>query len=264
MSTDILAKIEAYKREEIAEAKLNLPYGDLEILARNADAPRGFLNALKTKRENGQYALIAEVKKASPSKGLIREDFDPESHASDYEVGGAACLSVLTDKPSFQGAPEFLKKARAATSLPVLRKDFILDSYQLFEARAAGADAVLLIAECLDDCNLRKLHNEAIDLGMTPLVEFYEPENLQRVIDAGADLIGVNNRDLKTFHTDLNHVVRMREKIPPDRLVVAESGIFTRKDVEQLAVSGIQAMLVGESLMRENDIGQAVRALLGR
>jgi indole-3-glycerol phosphate synthase len=173
-------------------------------------------------------------------------------------------LSVLTDERYFQGSLEILRQVRAAVGIPVLRKDFILDSYQLVEARAAGADAVLLIAECLDDCNLRKLHNEAIELGMTPLVELYEPGNLERVMAAGAQLIGVNNRDLRTFEVDLGHTIRMREKIPLDAVVVGESGIETRVDVLRLEEAGVDAMLVGESLMRQADIGAAVDRLLGR
>ena len=171
---------------------------------------------------------------------------------------------MLTDEQYFQGSLDYLRDVRAAVELPVLRKDFILDSYQLYEARAAGADAVLLIAECLDDCNLRKLHNEAVELGMTPLVELYEPENLQRVFDAGATLIGVNNRDLRTFETDLEHTLRLRERVPDECVLVSESGIRTRADVERLAAAGVDAILVGETLMASPDIGPAVDALLGR
>jgi indole-3-glycerol phosphate synthase len=171
---------------------------------------------------------------------------------------------VLTDREYFQGSLDYLREVRANVELPVLRKDFILDSYQLFEARAAGADAVLLIAECLDDCNLRKLHNEAVALGMSPLVELYDPENLQRVFDAGATLIGVNNRDLRTFHTDLEHTLRLRQRVPDQCVLVSESGIRTRADVERLEAAGVDAILVGESLMASPDIGAAVDALLGR
>ena len=207
--------------------------------------------------------LIAEVKKASPSKGVIREDFDPVAIALTYEAHGATCLSVLTDEPYFQGRLDYLTRVRAATRLPVLRKDFIIDRYQLLEARAAGADAVLLIAECLDDCRLRALHNQAIELGMTPLVEFYERENLPRVLEAGASLIGVNNRDLRSFETDLDHTLRMKGEIPADRVVVGESGIRGRADVERLEAAGVQAMLVGETFMARHDIGAAVDELLG-
>jgi indole-3-glycerol phosphate synthase len=257
----ILDKIVATKREEIAVRKARVPLDDLR--ARLADAPpvRDFFGALDG---DGPIWLIAEVKKASPSKGVIRTDFDPVAIAQTYERHGAACISVLTDETYFQGSLDYLRAIRRATDIPLLRKDFILDTYQLIAAREAGADAVLLIAECLDDCNLRKLHNETIELGMTPLVELYEPENLSRVLAAGATLIGVNNRDLRTFEVDLDHVVRLRREVPDDCLLVAESGISTRQDVERLAAAGIDAMLVGESLMREPDIGAAVDRLLGR
>jgi indole-3-glycerol phosphate synthase len=208
--------------------------------------------------------LIAEVKKASPSQGVIRADFDPVAIARTYESAGAACLSVLTDETYFQGRLDYLRQIRAATRIPLLRKDFILDSYQLVESRVAGADAVLLIAECLDDCNLRKLHNEAIELGLAPLVEFYEPQNLPRVLAAGAQLIGINNRDLRTFAVDLAHTIRLRPQVPDDCLLVAESGIHTRADVLRLQSAGIDAMLVGESLMRQPDIHAAVNQLLGK
>ncbi len=202
------------------------------------------------------------MKKASPSKGIIRADFHPVEIAQTYEVHGAACISCLTDEQYFQGSLDYLRQIRTAVNLPVLRKDFILDSYQLLQARAAGADAVLLIAECLDDCHLRALHNGAIELGMTPLVELYEPENLPRVLEAGAQLIGINNRDLRTFEVDLHHTIRMKQKIPDDCLVVGESGIHTREDVKLLADAGVAAILVGESLMASDDIGAAVDRLL--
>ncbi len=257
----ILDKIVAVKRREIEEAKTSLPLESLREAADSAPPTRDFLAPLA---EGGRVSLIAEVKKASPSQGVIREDFDPLEIALTYQRHGADCISVLTDETFFQGSLEYLRTIREAVESPVLRKDFILDSYQLYEARAAGADAVLLIAECLEDCDLRKLHNEAIDLGLCPLVEFYEPENLQRVLDAGATLIGVNNRDLRTFETDLEHTLRMREKIPDDCVLVSESGIQTPADVERLRSAGVHAMLVGESLMREPDIGAAVDRLLGR
>jgi indole-3-glycerol phosphate synthase len=208
--------------------------------------------------------LIAEIKKASPSKGVIRTDFEPVAIACAYEAHGATCLSVLTDEPYFQGSLDILRQVRQAVEIPVLRKDFILDTYQLVEARVAGADAVLLIAECLDDCHLRKLHNEAIELGLTPLVEFYEPVNLERVLAAGAQLIGVNNRDLRTFEVDLLNTIRMREKVPLDCVLVGESGIETRADMLRLQAAGVDCALVGESLMRQADIGAAVDRLLGR
>jgi indole-3-glycerol phosphate synthase len=256
-----LDKIVATKRGEIERAKVAVPLAALRARLADAPAVRDFFSPLTVK---GPIKLIAEVKKASPSKGVIRADFDPVAIAKTYEAHGASCLSVLTDEPYFQGSLDYLRRVRDAVNIPVLRKDFILDSYQLVEARAAGADAVLLIAECLDDCNLRKLHNEALELGMTPLVEFYEPQNLERVLATGATLIGVNNRDLKTFEVDLNHTIRLREKVPLDYVLVGESGIHTRLDVLRLQEAGVEAMLVGESLMREPDIGAAVDRLLGR
>jgi indole-3-glycerol phosphate synthase len=260
MADTILDKIVATKRREIAAARERTPQAELERRLAAAPRVRDFFAAVS---KPGAVRLIAEVKKASPSAGVIRADFEPVAIARIYEDHGAACLSVLTDEPYFQGCLDYLTQVRAAVALPVLRKDFILDSYQLVEARAAGADAVLLIAECLDDCNLRKLHNEAIDLGMTPLVELYEPENLSRVLDAGATLIGVNNRDLRTFTVDLNHTIRLREHIPDDCVLVSESGIKTKADIDRLQAAGVQAILVGESLMREADIGAAVDRLLG-
>src|SRR5262245_31062991 len=221
MST-ILDKIVAAKRQEIAAAKMARPEAELRAALAAAPPVRDFFAPLAAP---GPIKLIAEVKKASPSKGVIRQDFDPVEIARTYERHGATCLSILTDEQFFQGSLEYLRRVREAVYIPVLRKDFILDTYQLLEARAAGADAVLLIAECLDNCNLRKLHNEAIELGMTPLVEFYEPENLERVLAAGAQLIGVNNRDLRSFEVDLDHTIRMREQVPLDCVLVGESGI---------------------------------------
>ncbi|MCI0361420.1 MAG: indole-3-glycerol phosphate synthase TrpC [Planctomycetaceae bacterium] len=275
MST-ILDQIVAAKREEIARAKVAVPLERLKDALADAPPIRDFFAALAaparavteiipTRRasEDRSVRLIAEVKKASPSQGIIRADFDPVQIARTYQAAGASCLSVLTDEKYFQGSLDHLRQIRAAIEIPILRKDFILDSYQLFEARAAGADAVLLIAECLDDCHLRKLHNEAIELGMTPLVEFYDPENLPRVLEAGAQLIGVNNRDLRSFQVDLGHTIRLRDKIPLDSVLVAESGIHTRADVLRLQAAGVDAMLVGESMMRQPDIAAAVRRLLG-
>ena len=257
----ILDKIVATKRSEIERAKAARP--EVELRARLADAPpmRDFFAALAAE---GPIKLIAEVKKASPSVGLIRADFDPVAIARIYAAHGATCISVLTDEPHFQGHLDYLTAIRAAVDLPLLRKDFILDSYQLVEARVAGADAVLLIAECLDDCNLRKLFNETCELGMTPLVELYEPANLPRVLEAGATLVGVNNRDLHTFTVDLDHTIRLRQQVPDDCVLVGESGIKTHADVERLEAAGVDAILVGESLMREADIGAAVDRLLGR
>ncbi|MGD9645787.1 MAG: indole-3-glycerol phosphate synthase TrpC [Pirellulales bacterium] len=260
MST-ILDQIVAEKRREIAAARAALP--ERELTARLADAPplRDFFAALAAP---GPIKLIAEIKKASPSKGVIRDDFDPVAIARIYAEHGATCLSVLTDEPHFQGKLEYLSAVRQVVTLPVLRKDFILDRYQLVEARVAGADAVLLIAECLDDCGLRSLHNAAIELGMTPLVELYEPANLPRVLEAGAALVGINNRNLHDFEVDLQHTLRLRTQIPADCVVVGESGIASRDDALRLERGGVQAMLVGESLMRAPNIGAAVDALLGR
>jgi indole-3-glycerol phosphate synthase len=255
----LLDEIVAAKRAEIAAAKQARPEAQLRRAAPGAPPVRNFFAPLAAP---GPIRLIAEVKKASPSAGLIRADFNPAEIARAYEGHRATCVSVLTDGPYFQGSLDDLRAVRAAVRLPILRKDFILDAYQLYEARAAGADAVLLIAECLDDCNLRKLHNEAVALGMTPLVELYDAENLTRVFDAGATLIGVNNRDLRTFKTDLEHTLRLRERIPDECVLVSESGIRGRADVERLAAAGVDAILVGESLMASPDIGAAVDALL--
>ena len=260
MST-ILDKIVATKREEIARAKAETP--EVALRERLVDAPptRDFFAALAG---GPPIRLIAEVKKASPSKGVIRADFDPVEIARVYQRHGATCLSVLTDRPYFQGSLDDLRRVRAAVELPVLRKDFIIDPYQVIEARAAGADAVLLIAECLDDDLLASLHRAIVELGMTPLVELYEPVNLARVLRLGARLVGINNRDLRTFDTDLEHTLRMRREIPPERLVVGESGIRTRGDVERLEAAGVQAMLVGETLMASPDVGSVVDMLLGK
>lgn len=257
----ILEKIVATKRGEIEAAKRRRPE---RLLLKELDSAPPVRNFFLPLAAGGQIKLIAEVKKASPSKGVIRADFDPDAIARIYAGHGAACLSVLTDEKYFQGHLDYLTQVREAVDLPVLRKDFILDRYQVLEARAAGADAVLLIAECLDDCHLRALHNEIVALGMTPLVELYEPENLTRVFDAGATLIGVNNRDLRTFLTDLDHTLRLRERIPGECVVVAESGIRARADVLRLQAARVDAMLVGETLMASPDVGAAVDALLGR
>ncbi len=259
MST-ILDQIVAAKREEVARAKAETPENVLRKQLADAPPVRDFLAALSA---GPPIRLIAEVKKASPSKGVIRAEFDPVAIARIYQRHGAACLSVLTDQPYFQGSLEYLRQVRAAVDLPVLRKDFIIDPYQVVEARAAGTDAVLLIAECLDDDLLERLHNAIVDLGMTPLVELYEPANLARVLRLGARLVGVNNRDLRTFQTDLEHTLRLRLRIPPERIVVGESGIRGRQDALRLEAAGVQAMLVGETLMANPDIGSAVDELLG-
>ncbi|MCY2962848.1 MAG: indole-3-glycerol phosphate synthase TrpC [Planctomycetota bacterium] len=258
--SDILEKIMAWKRDEVALAKSTVPVAELR--ARIADAPpvRDFVGAL---RSPGRMRVIAGVKKASPSAGIIRADFDPVRIATNYERAGAACLSVLTDEHFFQGKLEYLVAARAAVSLPVLRKDFLLDTYQVFEARAAGADCVLLIAECLEDCRLRELYFQALELGMAVLIELYEPENLERVLKLEPDLIGVNNRNLRSFQTDLGHSIELSQKVPADCVFVSESGIRTRADVLRLLEAGIGAILVGESLMRSGDEGAALQELLG-
>ena len=260
MTESILEKIVASKRQEIASLRQELPETELRRQLAQAPPTRDFFQALA---QPGAIRLIAEVKKASPSAGVIRADFDPVAIAKIYAAHGAACISVLTDEPFFQGSLDYLRQIRAVVDLPLLRKDFIIDSYQLVEARAAGADAVLLIAECLDDCSLRKLHNEAIHLGLSPLVELYDSANLPRVLEAGATLIGVNNRNLHTFEVDLEHTIRLRSEVPDDCVLVGESGIKTRADVVRLEAAGVDAMLVGESLMREADIGIAVCELLG-
>lgn len=255
----ILDKIVDAKRDEIAAAKAARPKSELRAALADTPPVRDFSSALAS---TTGIALIAEIKKASPSAGVIRKDFNPAEIAQIYARHGASCLSVLTDEPYFQGSLNCLRQVRTVTDVPLLRKDFILDSYQLLEARAAGADAVLLIAECLDDCNLRKLHNETMELGMTPLVELYEPENITRVLEAGATLIGVNNRDLRTFEVDLQHTIRLRREIPDECIVVGESGIRTADDVRRLDDAGVDAIIVGESLMRQADIGAAVESLM--
>lgn len=257
----VLDQIVATKRGEIDAARRRRPEDSLIKELTSAPPVRSFFNPLATP---GPIKLIAEVKKASPSKGVIRADFDPVLIAREYAAHGATCLSVLTDESYFQGHLDYLTRVRQAVDLPVLRKDFVLDRYQVLEARAAGADAVLLIAECLDDCHLRALHDEIVELGMSPLVELYEPENIGRVFDAGATLIGINNRDLRTFQTDLDHTIRLRSRIPDECVLVAESGIRTRADVLRLQDAGVDAMLVGETLMASPDVGAAVDALLGR
>ncbi len=261
MAATVLENIVAAKRREIAEHSQRTPASELRRRLADAPPPRDFFAPLAV---DGPIRLIAEVKHASPSAGVLRPDFDPVAIARAYAEHGASCVSVLTDGPYFQGSLADLEQVRAAIALPVLRKDFILDGYQLLEARAAGADAVLLIAECLDDCQLRKLHNEIIELGMTPLVELYERENLPRVVAAGAALIGVNNRNLHTFEVDLGHTLRLHQEAPDDCVLVSESGVKTRQDVQRLEAAGVDAMLVGETLMRQADVGAAVDQLLGR
>lgn len=255
----ILDDIVAATRQKIAADKSAVPAEQLRARLKDLPPTRDFYAALAT---TDRVRLIAEVKKASPSAGLIRADFDPVQIATTYEAAGAACISVLTDKPFFQGDLNYLKQVRAAVQLPLLRKDFIVDSYQLLQARVAGADCALLIAECLSADELKRLHNEALELGLQTLIELYDVENLDAVLATGTKLVGVNNRDLRTFKTDLAHTLRLRQLIPTDRLVVGESGIMTSADVTLLAQGGVKAILVGESLMRKRDIADAVKELM--
>jgi indole-3-glycerol phosphate synthase len=258
---DVLARILARKREEVGERRSRLPLAGLE--SRIADAPpaRGFADALKARIERGEAAVIAEVKKASPSRGVIRADFDPASIARSYEAGGAACLSVLTDLDFFQGADQYLAMAREACSLPVLRKDFIVDEYQLHEARALGADAVLLIAAALDDVQLADFAALAAELGLDALAEVHDAAELERVLRLPLPLVGINNRDLRTFEVSLDTTLALKEMVPADRVLVTESGILAPADVRRMRDAGVHAFLVGEAFMRAADPGAALRSL---
>ncbi|SMR72979.1 indole-3-glycerol phosphate synthase [Aliiroseovarius halocynthiae] len=260
MST-VLDKIKAYKLEHVAACKAACPLSEVEAAARDASPTRGFATSLMKDAENG-YGMIAEVKKASPSKGLIREDFNPPEIATAYEAGGASCLSVLTDAPSFQGADEFLVAARSAVSLPALRKDFMYDTYQVAEARALGADCILIIMASVEDSQAQELEDAAFSWGMDVLVEVHDEEELDRATILKSPLLGVNNRNLKTFETTLDTTRRLSKLAGKERHLVCESGLFTPQDLADMATHGARSFLIGESLMRQDDVEAATRALL--
>jgi indole-3-glycerol phosphate synthase len=259
-TVNVLDRIVAHKRGEIAAAKAKRPVAELHAALSAAPPVRDFVAALKAAPWMG---LIAEVKKASPSAGVIKADFDPLEIAARYQAAGANCLSVLTDEHFFQGHLDYLRKIRETASVPCLRKDFLIDRYQVLEARVAGADAILLIAECLTDCELRDLYFYASELGMESLIEVYDPENLERVLKLEPALVGVNNRDLRTFTVDLDHTIRLAKQVPSSTLLVSESGIKSRADVERLKAAGVGAILVGETLMRAGNIAATVKELTG-